>query len=233
MPNKQNYQFYIWFFGSTVQYVDFPGGSDGKASAYNAGDLGSIPGWGRFPWRRKCNPLQYSCLENPMDRGAWWATVYRVAQSRTRLSNFTFTFMVPEDSQIKLVKHPFFCLFEFLLELQLPYNVVLFSAVQQSQSAMCVHIYPFFFGFSSHLGHRRALKSESEVAQSCPTLCNPMDCSLPGSSVHEIFQARVRVWVAISFSRGSSRPRDQTQVSHIAADTLPSEPPGKLLAYYI
>ena len=59
-------------------------------------------------------------------------------------------------------------------------------------------------------------KSESEVAQLCPTLCDPMDCSLPGSSVHRIFQARVLEWVAISFSRGSSRPRDQTQVSHVA-----------------
>ena len=57
---------------------------------------------------------------------------------------------------------------------------------------------------------------ESEVAQSCPTLCNPMDCSPPGSSVHGILQARVLEWVAISFSRGSSRPRDRTQVSHIA-----------------
>ena len=56
----------------------------------------------------------------------------------------------------------------------------------------------------------------SEVAQSCPTLCDPMDCSLPGSFVHGIFQARVLEWVAISFSRGSSRPRDWTQVSHIA-----------------
>ena len=51
----------------------------------------------------------------------------------------------------------------------------------------------------------------------CPTLCNPMDkCSPPGSSVHGILQARMLEWVAISFSRGSSRPRDQTQVSHIA-----------------
>ena len=58
-------------------------------------------------------------------------------------------------------------------------------------------------------------ESESEVAQSCPTLCDPMDYSLPGSSVHWIFQARVLEWVAISFSRGSSRPRDWTQVSHI------------------
>ena len=54
-----------------------------------------------------------------------------------------------------------------------------------------------------------------EVAQSCPTLCDPMDCSLPGSSVHGIFQARVLEWVAISFSRGSSQPRDQTWVFHI------------------
>ena len=53
-------------------------------------------------------------------------------------------------------------------------------------------------------------------AQSCLTLCDPMDCSLPGFSVHEIFQARVLEWVAISFSRGSSWPRDWTQVSCIA-----------------
>ena len=54
----------------------------------------------------------------------------------------------------------------------------------------------------------------SEVAQSCLTLCNPMDCSPPGSSVHGIFQAWILEWVAISFSRGSSWPRDQTLVSH-------------------
>ena len=56
----------------------------------------------------------------------------------------------------------------------------------------------------------------SEVAQSCLTLCNPMDCSLPGSSVHGIFQASILEWVAIFFSRGSSQPRDWTQVSRIA-----------------
>ena len=54
-----------------------------------------------------------------------------------------------------------------------------------------------------------------EVAQLCPTLCNPMDCSLPGSSVHGIFEARVLEWGAISFSRGSSRTRDRTRVSRI------------------
>ena len=60
------------------------------------------------------------------------------------------------------------------------------------------------------------LKSESEVTQSCPTLCDPLDCSLPGSSIHGIFQARALEWVAISFSRRSSLPRDRTQVSHTA-----------------
>ena len=70
----------------------FPGGSDSKASACSAGDLGSIPGSGRSPGEGNGNPLQYSCLENPMDGGAWWAAVHGVAKSQTRLSDFTFTF---------------------------------------------------------------------------------------------------------------------------------------------
>ena len=65
---------------------DFPGGSDGKASAYNAGEPGSIPGLGRSPGEGNGNPLQYSCLENPMDGGPWWTTV---TKSRTQLSDFT------------------------------------------------------------------------------------------------------------------------------------------------
>ena len=59
--------------------------------------------------------------------------------------------------------------------------------------------------------------SESEVAQSCPSLCDPVDCSLRGSSIHGIFQARALEWVAISFSRGSSWSRDGTWVSHTAS----------------
>ena len=70
----------------------FPGGSDGKASAYNAGDPGLIPGLGRSPGEGTGTPLQYSCLGNPRDEGAWQATVYGIPKSRTRLSNFTFTF---------------------------------------------------------------------------------------------------------------------------------------------
>ena len=67
----------------------FPGGSAVKASAWNAGDPGSIPGSGRSPGEGNGNPLQYSCLENPMEGGAWWATIHGVAESWTRLSAFT------------------------------------------------------------------------------------------------------------------------------------------------
>ena len=66
-------------------------GLEVKASACNTGDLGLIPGSGRSPGEGNGNPLHYSCLETPMDGGAWWATVHGVAKSRTRLSDFTFT----------------------------------------------------------------------------------------------------------------------------------------------
>ena len=69
--------------------MGFPGSSDGKVSACTVGDPGSIPGSGRSPGEGNGNSLQYSCLENPMDGGAWWATVHRVTKNRTRLSNFT------------------------------------------------------------------------------------------------------------------------------------------------
>ena len=62
-------------------------GSDDKETACNAGDLGSIPGLGRRPGGGHGNPLQYSCLENPMDRGAWRATAHGVTESRTQLSD--------------------------------------------------------------------------------------------------------------------------------------------------
>ena len=72
-----------------VRSLDFPGGSDGKASVYNVGDPGLSPGLGRSPGEGNGNPLQYYCLENPMDRGAWQAAVYGVTKSWTRLSEFT------------------------------------------------------------------------------------------------------------------------------------------------
>ena len=71
---------YIYIY---MTNVCFPGGSDGKESACNAGNLGLIPGSGRSPREGNGNPLQYSCLENPKDRGAWQATVHGVTKSQT------------------------------------------------------------------------------------------------------------------------------------------------------
>jgi len=65
--------------------VDFPGGSDGKASVYNAGDLGSIPEWGRFPGEGNGNTLQYSCLENSMDGGSWCPWGHKESDTTERL----------------------------------------------------------------------------------------------------------------------------------------------------
>ena len=107
-------------------------------------------------------PLQYSCLENSVDRGAWWAAVYGVAQSRTRLkwlsSSGTMTGPVRGYCYVDMV---------------------------------CSVL----------------------VTQSCLNLCYPMDCSLPGSSVHRILQARTLAWITMPYSRGSSQPRDPIRPS--------------------
>ena len=88
-------------------------GSDGKASVCNAGDLGLIPGLGRSPGEGNGSPLQYSCLENPMDGGACLAAVHGVAKSRTRLSDFTFTFMIASSQFMKGIKGTNFLSFFF------------------------------------------------------------------------------------------------------------------------
>ena len=82
----------------------FPGSSDSKESACNAGDPGLIPGSGRSLGEGNGNPLQYSCLENPMNRGAQWATVHGVAKSRTQLSDFHFHWPLPSRSQVVMAK---------------------------------------------------------------------------------------------------------------------------------
>ena len=76
----------------------------------------------------------------------------------------------------------------------------------------------------------------TELLQSCPALCDPIDCSLPGSSVHGILQAKILEWVAVPFSRGSSAPRDEIGVSYISCVGcwlffLPFAPPGKLTEF--
>ena len=81
---EHRYKFYL---KSVSINRGFLGGSVVKKLPANSGDVGSIPESGRSPEGGNGNPLQYSCLENPTDRGAWWATVHRTAESQTRLSN--------------------------------------------------------------------------------------------------------------------------------------------------
>ena len=101
-------------FAGWHRQISFPGGSDSKESAFNTVEPGLISGSGRSPGEGNGNSLQYSCLENSIGRGVWWATVHGVAKSWTRLSNQTFTFR------------------------ELLYNIVLISAVQQHESAISI-----------------------------------------------------------------------------------------------
>ena len=107
----------------------------------------------------------------------------------------------------------------FLLEYSyfiFPPESAQFISVPQSCPTLCNSMDCSKPGFTVNHQLWNEGESESEVTQSCPTLGNPMDCNPPGSSIHGMFQARVLEWVAISFSRGSSRLRDRTRVSHIA-----------------
>ena len=133
----------------SVQFRGFPGGSEDKVSAHNVGDRGSIPVSGRSPGEGNGNPLQYSCLENPMDRGAWWATVHWVTKSWTRLSDFT----------------------------------------------------------SLHF---------TSVAQSCLTLCDPMNRSMPGLPIHHQLPEFTHTHV--------HRVSDATQASHPPSSPSPPAP---------
>ena len=84
---REKFIYFSWTYFRLGLY--FPCSSVFKESAYNVGDLGSIPGSGRSPGEGNGNSVQYCCLESPMDRGAWWAAVYGVAQSRTRLKRLS------------------------------------------------------------------------------------------------------------------------------------------------
>ena len=156
----------------------------------NAGDVRDtdlIPGLGWSPGGGHDNPLQYSCLENPMDRGAWQPTVQEIARSRTWLSDWTFC------------EHP------WTHHLNSTVKILLFLLYWLFYSLNGKVLYFISFSFPVHA----CVLSHSVVSDSC----NPMGCSLPASSVQGIFQARILGWGAISSSRGSSWPRDQTHVS--------------------
>ena len=134
-------------------------------------------------------PLQYSCLENPMDGGAWWATVHGVAKSQTRLSHFTFTFNLTDEDSPSWFKHS--------LKAQPP-NTITFEGQDFNIWIWGGHTHSDYSKNQPQLGTScirniltSTLKVKVLVTQSCPGLCKSMDCGPPGSSVHGILQARI------------------------------------------
>ena len=153
-------------------------------STCNAGNTGSNPGSGRSPGGGNGNPLQYSCLENPMDRGAWWATVNGIARVRHDIvqqlsSNNCILFYTSQYCKVSVQPHR-----RQLTRLLHPWD----SPGKNT-------------GIGCHfLLQCMEVKIESEGTHSCSTLHDHMDGSLPGSSVHGIFQARILEWVSTAFS---------------------------------
>ena len=148
-----------------------------------------IPGSGRSPGGGHGNPLQDSCLENPGQRSLAGGSPWDPKESDTteRLSTTAGGF-----SQSVPAAHP---------------RVLSLHHLQAREPAS-----PLPASLTFHQGRSPDLMCMS-VAQSCPALCDPMDCDLPGSSVHGILQARILERAAMPSSRGSSQPRDQTRVS--------------------
>ena len=136
------------------------GGSEVKLSAWNSGDQGSIPGSGRSPGEGNGHPLKYSWLENPMDRGAWWAMVHRVTKSQTRLKQLSRA----QHTRMYVYVH----LTHFAVYLKLTHYK---SNILQSKKK---RLWGWAFIQSDF----------SSVSQSCPALCDPMGCSTSGFPVH-------------------------------------------------
>ena len=141
------------------------------------------------PGEGKGNPLQYSCLENPMDRGAWQAIVHRVAKNLTWL----------KWVGIHVYLKQYLCL-RYVIDCLL-----------QKGTSKCTFdsaVTPSGKWRNDQILKAPKIKSKWWLL-SCVRLCDPVDCSLPGSSVHGIFQAKTLQWGAILFFRTSSRPRDR------------------------
>ena len=208
----------------------------GKESTFNAGDSGSISGSWSSPGGGHNNSLHYSCPKNPMVRGVWWATVLRVAKSRTWLSDWALIH----------TQHAILCTC-LLTTWAMWVCIMSFSSKGYSRSGIfylpIVHFWiskltilhivwykysfcicPFFFCPLLSLSWKWKWKC-------LLIICKPMDCSLPGSSACGILQARILEWVAKPFSRESSDLGIKPRSPAMQAGSLPSEPPGKL--YYI
>ena len=177
------------------------------ASTEDLRDTGSIPGCGRSPGGGHGSPLQYSCLENPMDTGAWWATVYRVAKSQTwRKWPSTHTCTHIHRCARRNGSSGRFSLF-------LSNGIRMDRVTEEPTDAD---------------NERRVTNSISRNTYIFTLKSSELFISgSTGSSIHRILQARIPAWVAIPFSRESFCPRDQIQVSWLAGGFFTTDPTGK------
>ena len=148
-----------------------------------------------------------------MDGRAWWAAVHEVARSQTQLNDFTFTFsLIQSLSHIRLFATPWTAARQASLSItnsrSSPRLTSIESFSDHLKHSACNSIHSKYLAKRQKPTERRKFLKvyrkvklkESEIAQSSPTLCSPMDCSPPGSSIHGIFQARMLEWGAIAFS---------------------------------
>ena len=158
---------------------------DAASQNYRGNCLWFPPFWVWFPWAFLWTSTQITF--------PWWPQVYNTQHILYECIWVHFYILVPNSTQVNTSS--ILPLDAFLLNLY----------IKRSGN--------FFFSDTFITYKSKPSESESEVTQSCPTLCDPMDGNLPGSSVYGIFQARILEWAAISFSRRSSQPRDRTQAS--------------------
>ena len=166
--------------------LSFPCGSDGKESAGNVGgDLGLIPGPGRSPGEGNGNPLQYSCLENPMDGGSWQSTVHGVTESLIRLSDFTFTFKylsaLESPALAEASGHV-----ESYSALSFPNGVLWASLVAQRSACQCRRL-----GFDPGLGRPPGGGNDNPLQYSF--LENPMDRGAWRATVYGVAKSQTRL----------------------------------------
>ena len=197
----------MWAYLTRFNCLGFPGGSVVKSPRANAVDPSLIPGSERFPGEGKGNPLQYSYLENPLDRGAWLAIAHGFKKNQTWLSTQELKCI------LKILTIIYFMLYIFCHNLKkkaIHYFILflMYDSIYMTWGEMQNYVY---------ISNSVASNSSQPHGQ----------CGPPGSSVHGIIQARILEWAAIPFSRRSSWPRDRTQVSCIAGRFFTIQPPEK------
>ena len=168
------------------------------------GGPGSSPGLGRSPGEGDGYPLKYSCLENSRDRGVWRATVHKVGQNWVTNTHIHMIKTMVNSIYLLIIKY-------LLSTCFVSGTVRPWRHEGKRKDTIAALLWYEYNPVQDTEDYVYLLSRYSHVR-----LCDPMDCSPAGSSVHGILQTRILEWVTIFFSRGSSQPRDRTWVFHIA-----------------